>query len=209
MLTLYHWISHINKCWLTLSFSYCFHIWNDLISPPCVCAALMTFVNSAFSPEIFWYLANCSLSVWLCRSCNILLFQGFSCSNRSLSLPLFSTLPPAFFSLSSRCFLSVLLLLCCPVSCMLSWTLQKILAGMVTFSHCLFISMFLLVLTPPTHCGLLGAVSVCVGVWVDVYACIPTSLTTALCMCCVIECLEMVVLLETGTKQKLYWVWSV
>lgn len=68
----------------------------------CLCSILMKVVNSAFSPEIFWNFANCSLSVWLRRSPTL---QHLSCCFKAFhaltallfSLPLFCLL---LFSLS-------------------------------------------------------------------------------------------------------------
>lgn len=99
------------------------------------------------------------------HSTSSMLFQGFSCSNRSLLSPFFLhsvscfilslSLPPSWL-LSFTPFSSAV-----PLSCMLSWTLQKILVGMVKFCCCLP-SLVFIVLTPPTHCSLLGKSSVCV-----------------------------------------------
>lgn len=109
-----------------------------------------------------------------------MLFQGFHGLIALFSLPLFSS---AFLSLSgfpaalSLC----ILLLCSPIYCMLSWTLQKILVGMVKFSRLNLCFSVFLVFTPPTHCSM-GKGSICVTVWVEVCACIPTAWTRVICV---------------------------
>ena len=116
----------------------------------CVHSIIKKLLTLPSSLEIFLILTNfnrkrLALQILLHLPC---CFKAFHALTAFFSLPLFSTLPPAFLSLLAAFSLSLSLSLslspfslCCPVSCMLSRTLQKILAGMVKFCCCLSISL--------------------------------------------------------------------
>ena len=139
------------------------------------------------------------MSVWLCRSCYIShVVSRLSCSNRFLLSPSFLH-SASRFSLSTHCLLSLSLSLSLSPSLSLSLSLLSLLSR---FLHALpdpaedlsgdgkvlllFINLSVVLsswfsLYQHTAASWEKG-SVCVGVWVNVYMCIPTSLKMALCV---------------------------